>query len=453
MDNGLERPTTDRTERSSEVIRPAPDAASERANRRAAIESELARHSEVVDKPQDTAELKQNMEGQFRADIDGIEQGLGGVLSEESKRLIRKNVVDAPVAFQSDRTRSVQELRAERARLIAEDAVETLIPYDDPRMKEAYDQMASGETYVIGSTAEGMELVGVKHISRLDPDPKTVAEVLKTSSDFLAAVPKDEAVIMIEGVYNQADLTPEGIEKTLSHFSNLDEAVRSLGENGILLWQAREQGIEVQSPEKPQGEIVADLVAQGHAKDDIALYLTMRQLTTEIGRGTPPSSLADEMRNFAKMFYAFEKTSGAGWVSAKTAVKVDAAVAAKDLKMLSELAPIILEEFIDNANVAAARLPDMGGQKLIPSVDGLLQRNVGVDATDQVRMDTVNANSSGKPKGSQTNRISAAWNKERDAHIVHALATNRAQGKKSYLAYGASHVVAISEAAKELMKI
>jgi len=378
--------------------------------------------------------------------VSEIEAGLGVPVSVESSVLIHSNVVEGPVGFAKAQHEKLVELRREKAGFAAGDAIAKLVPYNSPEMRGAIEGL-SDEPYAY-SPGGGIEMVGVRHTS--DPESPMLMEVQQMRDKYVASTSKDEALFMIEGIYNAENLTPVGIAKMLEGVVDEAAAVRKYGENGTLLWMAREQGIEVVSPERPQDEIAAELLAQGYSREDMGLHLTIRQLTSEIGRKPADQNLADAERDFARMFFDFDRLAGTGWVTTETRQAVDAAIAANDMAVVGKLTPRVLEEYIGGANTAFGKLPGKEGQKLIPSIDGLLRRNKDVADPDKISMDVVGTLNNPRSNESSINRVSAAWNTERDKHLVRQIADAKAQGKKPFVVFGASHAVSVEQALKAL---
>jgi pheromone shutdown protein TraB len=65
-------------------------------------------------------------------------------------------------------------------------------------------------------------------------------------------------------------------------------------------------------------------------------------------------------------------------------------------------------------------------------------------------MDVVGTLNNPRSNESSINRVSAAWNTERDKHLVRQIADAKAQGKKPFVVFGASHAVSVEQALKAL---
>lgn len=334
---------------------------------------------------------------------------------------------------------AAMEARVDAA-LAAEDRI---IGYGDPRMKEAIRSLGD-QPYAYGGPEASATVLGVRHSN--NPESAMIKEITRMCDGYLATTPKEQAMIMIEGVYNPDDLTPEGIDRFLKDVPDEKDAIKKFGEKGAMLWKARENGTEVTSPEKPQKEIVTNLKEQGFTPEDVSLYLTIRQFTSELGQPHPDSTPEKSLIEFARIFNDIDALSGAGWISTETKSRVETAVKDRNFAALNELAPKILDEFSDGANAAFGALKGMEGKKLIPSREALLSRNVGVADADKVPIDAVNALHDPRGETGITNKVSAAWNTERDKHIVQQISTAQARGKKPLVVYGASHAIAIEPA-------
>ena len=328
-----------------------------------------------------------------------------------------------------------------------EEAVGLIVPYGDQRFRDREKNFESGEAaYAYGNDVA--EMVGVRHTN--DPESLMLKIVQATRDDYLRNTPKEQAMFMVEGMYNRDGLEPEGLDGTLSGLASESEAVKKFGEKGAMLWKAREQGVEISSPEKPQNEIIAALKEQGFSAEDLSLYLTMRQFTSEIGQPHPDSTPESAERDFTGMFMAIEESTGAGWISDATKAEIAAVRKTNDRAAQKAQVPKILSEFTSGLNGAFAKLPGMKGKALVPSLEALVNRNEGVPEDKKIPISAVNAFHDPNERNGRTNEVSAAWNGERDTYIVQQIAEAHARGKKPLVVYGGSHAIAVEPALKAL---
>ncbi len=420
-----------------------------RAERRQEIETEADRIAPDAVAPERLAAFQKEKEAKFAAYASAIESALATEISPESKSLIHGNVVESPIAFAARQAERLQELQREKGVLDAENAIKLLVGYDDAAMREKIETMG-GKNLTYGSAEDGYEVIGTAHTN--NPESETVKALAKQRDAFLAGTSKKDAVFMVEGIYNPEDLAQDGLTKLLHGLDNEAEAVKKFGEKGALLWTAKNEGVEVTSPEKPQDQIVAELGAQGFSKDEIGLYLTMRQFTSEIGQPHPDATPESSKLEFARMFYDFDRLAGTKWINEETRTAVDAAVAKRDVPTLEALTTKVVAEYVAGANRAFAETGKADAKTLVPSLEGLLRRNEGVPDDQKVAMDAVNAQHDPRGNVSTINKVSAAWNSERDKHLVRQIAAAKAKGKKPFVVYGASHAIAIEPALKNIAR-
>lgn len=346
-----------------------------------------------------------------------------------------------------------QENRAEDPDSRLQSSLKKIIQYDDIEFREKLAKFCEGtEPHAASFSGEGgarVELVGTMHSN--DPESAMIKGVKDRVVAYLDATPVEEALLMIEGMHG--GLSRETLDATLAGVSSEAEAIQKFGEPGLLMWTAKEKGIEITSPEAPDNEIIADLSKDGRDNQDIAMSLLVRELTSSIGQ--EKAKLPDDVAlYFARMFSHIENLTNPGWISAETKKEIETAVAAKDMGTLSELALKIIEEFTQGANERFQTYPSVAGKKLFPSVGGLLKRNRGVPEDQQVALDDVNKLSD-PVSGSDapTNQILKVWNQKRDEYIVRQVDDAMRRGKKPLVVYGATHTFAIAPAVESLVTL
>ncbi len=319
--------------------------------------------------------------------------------------------------------------------------------HNDPNRRELEDQTID-KPYIIEHKLGQQRLVffGTAHTS--DIESPFISGLRTQRAKFLKNVPPEKVVFMVEGMSDGMDI--QKANEMLVGIENEDEAIKKFGETGALMWTAKEQGIEITSPEIPENQIVQELKNQGFNQEEIALTFLLRDITSSVGR--MPDNPRDEafrqesLKNFAREFFYLQNLTGITWIKDLKKGE-DLAEIAKDPKKLREYMQSVIEEALQGANKAFSKMSGMSDKKLIPSLDALLNRD-----KQQIPIEDVNAlydPLDEKGLNAITNQIASAYNLARDKYLTTKVFETLKDGKSPFIVYGASHAITIEPALEE----
>jgi hypothetical protein len=291
-----------------------------------------------------------------------------------------------------------------------------------------------------------MTLFGVSHGK--NPESKTIRKLYEILDANLQSAP-DNLTLMVEGMHN--GINREQAINLVDGLPDRDAAVRKYGENGVAFWAVAEAAlsgktIEISSPEAPDRRII-DGLSKPTDPEDIALYLTIRQFTSDIGNANPNVPSAERLKKFVQTFNHIQETTGVRWMK-------EIPEAAEIVKMMedevefNEWLTKKAGEFLTGMNARLVE-QELVNKPIVPDVSALIN-------VDHARISMQDINELHDPKNeagrnSVLNRISREWNGARDRFLVERIADAIDDGKKPFVIFGGSHVASIEKAAEELV--
>lgn len=333
-------------------------------------------------------------------------------------------------------------------------AAEKVLSFRDPLFREkqtaAFDEGKRSHPYEIllprGTKEPLVTFLGVHHT--YSPESTMVQGVEEKRDQYLAAIPKEKQLFMIEGMHS--GVSAETLPVLLEHCSDASDAIRTFGEKGALLWTAHTFGIPIASPEAPEEQIVEKLCEQGYAQEELALFLVLRILTNTAGR--KERVIQNPLMHFAREFFHVQELSGVSWISAETKNAVLSAVQERGGKEIEPLLIQLLEEWIIGVNTACARYLDIEGGVLVSSIAALQKQSDEVPQSERIPLQDVNELFDPVNHRGRMNVLSASWNGERDKYILEKIIDALAEGKQPLVVYGGSHAVALEPALEEVVQ-
>lgn len=286
-----------------------------------------------------------------------------------------------------------------------------------------------------------LTLFGVSHGK--NPESKTIQKLYETIP-AVADMP-DNLVFMVEGQHG--GINRDQVLEKMKNVKSRDKAVETYGENGAAFWAVKEANdagktIELTSPEAPDAGIIAELVAKNRDREDIALYLTIRQFTSDIGQADKNVSPHDRLAKLVRDFNHIQQTTGVEWMRVRES---DAEIE----KMMGDKEPPEIfdgwlqkqaAEFLTGMN-ARLSTTKMTENAIVPDVEALM--NADVERISMKDINGLHDPMDRENRGSVINAISTEWNGARDRFLVERIAKAIDDGKKPFVIFGGSHVASI----------
>ncbi len=329
-------------------------------------------------------------------------------------------------------------------------AIDSVVAYDDSRNIEKHERLKHEPFYIVKNIEAGVTFFGSVHTN--DSQSETVQRLQTELDRYFESADSATASVMVEGLHS-GDVTNQ-IKGMIETIETMDEAVGMYGERGAVLWyvkEARQKGLKVDilSPEKPEDEIISELKNDGFREGELAMYLTLRQLTSEIGQEHFSPETADEaLQKFARIFFSIDQLTGADWIQDKKEEGEILGLLQNEPEVFKVYTRTVVEQYLDSMNAFASTL----GVKdtIISSVENLISRN-----PDNVSMGDINElhdplDLAGRD--SVINRVSARWNTKRDEYLVEQIADAVNSEKKPFIVFGASHAIALEDSIEGLVK-
>ncbi|MBT4856911.1 hypothetical protein HON52_01855 [Candidatus Uhrbacteria bacterium] len=313
---------------------------------------------------------------------------------------------------------------------------------------EKHDQLDNEGVYVIHGQESGAVAFGSIHTN--NPESITIAKLKDSLNEYEQSVERAEISLMVEGMHGQEGQLD--VEKLMEGVSTLGESVKRHGESGVLFWYAKQaldkgETVKITSPERPEDDIVTVLHKEGFAAEDIATYLSLRALTSSVGRGVKRDEpMALLKQKFAREAYHIDQLTGAGWIEdVRTEAELKEMVD-KDPGALSAYVELVGAQFLSRLN---ARVMELGSKMGISTtVESLFSgdlQNVSIDDVNELS-DPLDFSGRDTP----VNKVSGRWNALRDEYLLSSIQESIAQGEKPFVVFGASHVIVLEDSLKGL---
>lgn len=196
---------------------------------------------------------------------------------------------------------------------IINDAVSLVDAYNSVRALQAERELneSGKESHIIALPKRRMTFFGSSHT--INPDSETISDLRVDLRECLLSVPPNEIAFMIEGQHNGIDR--EEVLRRMVGVGSIEDAIKNYGESGVAMWAVAEYhkkgiDIEISSPESPEFDIANTLRSEFTA-DDVAVYLVLRQWTSELGgRRAGEYSTHD----FARFAFGIAQLTGVDWI-------------------------------------------------------------------------------------------------------------------------------------------
>ncbi len=287
-------------------------------------------------------------------------------------------------------------------------------------------------------------IFGVSHGK--NPEGSTIQKLYETIPS-VAEMPAN-LVFMVEGEHS--GINREEALKRVEKITSRDEAVKKYGESGAAFWAVKEANdagktVEINSPEAPNAWII-DRVSNKNA-EDIALYLTLRQFTSDIGQAKDGPTAEERLEKFVRTFVHVQRTTGVDWM--KNASDAEYTNVKDKPVALNSWLKKKASEFLEGMN---ARLMSEGlvDKQIVPDVDALI--NVDLERISMRDINELHSPMDTGKRDSIINKISTEWNGARDRFLVEQIAKAVDDGKKPFVIFGGAHVASIEKAVDTLLK-
>ncbi len=345
---------------------------------------------------------------------------------------------------------AAETTRKERGLRRLNSAIDSIKPMNDPTVIEKHNRLfpdpkdnPAAPQYLVIDRPKGT-IFGVSHGK--NPEGSTIQKLYETIPS-VAEMPAN-LVFMVEGEHS--GINREEALKRVEKMTSRDEAVKKYGESGAAFWAVKEANdagktVEINSPEAPNAWII-DRVSNKNA-EDIALYLTLRQFTSDIGQAKDGPTAEERLEKFVRTFVHVQRTTGVDWMKNAS---VDEYTNVKDNPVaLNSWLKKKASEFLEGMN---ARLMSEGlvDKQIVPDVDALI--NVDLERISMRDINELHSPMDTGKRDSIINKISTEWNGARDRFLVEQIAKAVDDGKKPFVIFGGAHVASIEKAVDTLLK-
>ncbi len=331
-----------------------------------------------------------------------------------------------------------------------DEALKLLDGYQSDRAKAGNKEFGDGKaSHIIEFPNHDLTFFGSRHTN--NPESATIADLRSDIRECLESVHPEELSFMIEGQHGT--YTRQMALDSMRGIETVEDAVVAHGEKGVALWLVAQYEnrnppihVEISSPEMPEEDIIENLT-KDFKPDELATYLTIRQLTSFVGGHFKMD--ADRLGQFARTAYHLQQLTGVTWIKDfKSGAEIIELF--KDEKAMKDYQKQIAIEFTDGLN-EFMKTSGLIGYNLIPNIEEFISRD---QPPSQTMTDINELHDPGDSANRQSviNRVSDRWNSERDKFLLKTIATTIDAGKKPFVIFGASHAINLEPALKKIME-
>lgn len=305
-----------------------------------------------------------------------------------------------------------------------EDAWQKYTGYDERYEHENEKRAASGtilvERYPSATLVASIRLDENREaISGHDysPEAKSHKDIEKEFSNYIETVPPHERFVVFEGGY--------------SKFNDRDEAIQHRADAGLNMFLADQAEIESVTGDPTDLEVADYLKSQGIPLEETALLTTLRSLGSKLVKrpDTPIDPGGD-------IYFQLARNGVSGFREYSEAEKMEISKdPAKVEALLSVMSEAGVRVAIETFN---PQLRELGLPEFVVAQDGNLNLP-GLNGTQLVEM-------SGPVGDGKLNKIARMVTEYRDHHLFAVITDAVSRGKKPFVVYGGSHVVALKPA-------
>ncbi len=331
-----------------------------------------------------------------------------------------------------------------------DEALKLLDGYQSDRVKARHKEFGDAKpSHIIRYPNRVLTFFGSKHVN--DPALATIVELRSDIRECIESGHPEKLSFMIEGQHGTYYTRQMALDSMVG-FKTVEDAVVEYGEKGVALWLVAHNEnrnppihIEISSPEMPEEDIIENL-KKDFKPDELATYLTIRQLTSFVGGHFKMDD--DRLGQFAKTAHHLQQLTGVTWIKDFKSVE-EITELNKDEQKMGEYKKQIAIEFTNGLN-EFMKTSGLINYDLIPNIEEFISRD---QPPSQAMTDISELHDPGDGANRQSviNRISDRWNIERDKFLLKSIATAIDAGQQPYVIFGASHALHLEPALNLIM--